>query len=53
MYVNRNMRPAETIPGVGGGRIKRMIEGMNSSLYLIYCKNFCKCHKVLLAQLKI
>jgi hypothetical protein len=22
MYVNENMRPAETIPGVGGRRIK-------------------------------
>jgi hypothetical protein len=24
-----------------------MMEGMNSSMiYLIYCKNFCKCHNV-------
>jgi hypothetical protein len=33
------MRPVETIPGMG--------EGVNSSIvYLIYCKNFCKCHNV-------
>jgi hypothetical protein len=33
------MRPAETIAG--------MVEGVNSSIvYLIYCKNFCKCHNV-------
>jgi hypothetical protein len=26
---------------------RRMIKGMNSSMmYLIYCKNFCKCHNV-------
>jgi hypothetical protein len=24
-----------------------MVEGVNSSMiYLIYCKNFCKCHNV-------
>jgi hypothetical protein len=28
-----------------------MIEGVNSiMMYLIYCKNFCKCHNVSLAQ---
>jgi hypothetical protein len=36
MYVNAKMRPVETIPGMGGGWIRRMI----------YCKNFCKCHNV-------
>jgi hypothetical protein len=34
----------------GEGRIKengRGMEGLNSSMmYLIYCKNFCKCHNV-------
>jgi hypothetical protein len=30
-----------------GGKIKRMVEGVNSSMiYLIHCKNFCKCHNV-------
>jgi hypothetical protein len=29
------------------GGDKRMVEGVNSSMmYLIYCKNFCKCHNV-------
>jgi hypothetical protein len=30
-----------------GGRKRRMEEGVNSSMiYLIFCKNFCKCHNV-------
>jgi hypothetical protein len=44
----RKMRFVETIPGVGGvwGQ-GRMIEVVNSSvIYLISCKNFCKCHNV-------
>jgi hypothetical protein len=41
------MVSVETIPGLGEGRYKRMVEGVNSGMiYLIYCKNFCKCHKV-------
>jgi hypothetical protein len=29
------------------GELKRMVKGVNSSLvYLIYCKNFDKCHNV-------
>jgi hypothetical protein len=48
MYKNGKMRPVETIPGMEGGAIKEMMEGVNSTmLYLIYCKNFCKCHNVL------
>jgi hypothetical protein len=38
------MRSVETIPGMRAGRIKRMMEVVNSSM--IYCKNFCKCHNV-------
>jgi hypothetical protein len=44
MYVNGKIRPVETIAGMGWGE-RRMVEGVNSSmLYLIYCKNICKCH---------
>jgi hypothetical protein len=39
------MRPVETIPGMGGEGDKEEHGGMNSSMmYLIHCKNFCKCH---------
>jgi hypothetical protein len=48
MYENGKMRPVETIPGIERGGIKRMMEGMNSTM--IYCKNFCKCHNVPIAQ---
>jgi hypothetical protein len=45
MYINGKMTSVENIPGMGGCR--RMVEGVNSSIkYLIYCKNFCKCHDV-------
>jgi hypothetical protein len=38
MYVNGKMRHVKTIP---------RMEWVNSSMiYLIYCKNFCKCHNV-------
>jgi proteasome assembly chaperone (PAC2) family protein len=38
----------ETIPGMGKRGIKEMVERVNSSMiYLLYCKNFCKCHTVL------
>jgi hypothetical protein len=49
MYVNEKMRPVETIPGMGGKKegLRRMVEGVNSSMiYLIYCKNLCKCHNI-------
>jgi hypothetical protein len=54
MYVNGKMIPVETIPGTGiEGRIKEMVEQMNSStIYLIYCKNFCKCHSVCSTTIK-
>jgi hypothetical protein len=45
MYVNGKVRPVQTIPGMGSGVIKGKGGGVNSSMiYLIYCKNFCKCH---------
>jgi hypothetical protein len=48
MYVSGKIIPVETIPGMGMGGIKEMVEGVNSSM--IYCKNFCKCHNVSTAQ---
>jgi hypothetical protein len=38
----KKMRPVETIPGIGKGSTKRMMEEVNSTM--IYWKNFCKCH---------
>jgi hypothetical protein len=44
MYVNGKIILVETIPGMGRGR---MVEGVNSSMiYLIHCKNLCKCYNV-------
>jgi hypothetical protein len=41
------MMLVETIPGMGGGGIKKNGGGVNSSMiYLIHCKIFCKCHNV-------
>jgi hypothetical protein len=42
MYINGKMRTVETVPGMGGEGIKEMA----SIIYLIYCKNFHKCHSV-------
>jgi hypothetical protein len=44
MHENGKMRPVETIPGIGGEGIKRMMEGVNSTM--VNCKNFGKCHNV-------
>jgi hypothetical protein len=45
MYVNTKMIPVETVPGMGKGIRRRAVEGLNSSMvYLIQCKNLCKCH---------
>jgi hypothetical protein len=44
MYVNAKMRPVETSRNGGGGK-RRVVEWVTSSMiYLIHCKNFCKCH---------
>jgi hypothetical protein len=41
------MKPVETMPGMGGGRIKENGGGGECNMiYLIYCKIFCKCHNV-------
>jgi hypothetical protein len=40
------MIPVETIPGMGGGRIKNDGEGELKYDILIYCKKFCKSHNV-------
>jgi hypothetical protein len=44
MHENGKMRYVKTIPGMGEGDIRRMMEGVNSTL--VYGKNFCKCHNV-------
>jgi hypothetical protein len=47
MYVNAKMIPVETIPGIEREGIKESCRGMNSSMiYLVHCKNFCKCYNV-------
>jgi hypothetical protein len=47
MYVNAKMITVETIPGIGGGEVKENGGRVNSSMiYLIHCKNLCKCHNV-------
>jgi hypothetical protein len=48
IYANGKMRLAETIPVMGRGGIKENDGGMNSTM--IYCKNFCKGHKVPTAE---
>jgi hypothetical protein len=46
MCVNGKMIPVENIPGMGEG-IKDNDGRVNSSMvYLTYCNNFCKCHRV-------
>jgi hypothetical protein len=48
MYVNVRIIPVETVPGIGvGGKRRRAAEGVNSSMiYLLHCKNLCKCYNV-------
>jgi hypothetical protein len=44
MYVNAKMMPVETFPGIREGEMKERREGVNSNMiYLIHCKNLCKC----------
>jgi hypothetical protein len=41
------MITVEVIPGNGGGGDKRETGRTNPSIiYVIHCKNLCKCHKV-------
>jgi hypothetical protein len=44
VYENGKVRPFGTIPGMEGGKIKENHGGVY--LTMIYCKNFCKCHKL-------
>jgi hypothetical protein len=46
MCVNGKMKLVENIPGMGEYK-GEWWWGVNSSMiYLIYCKNFCKCYNV-------
>jgi hypothetical protein len=46
MYVIAKMIPVENVSGIREGKM-RAVEGVNSSMiYLIYCKNLCKCYNV-------
>jgi hypothetical protein len=49
MYVNRKMLK---LFHEWHRRIKGNMEVNSSMIYLIYCKNFCKCHNVPLGQQK-
>jgi hypothetical protein len=50
MYANAKIIFIEVITGIGGWRKrgwKRAVEGVKSSkMYLILCKNLCKCNSV-------
>jgi hypothetical protein len=46
MYVTVKMTPVETVPDSWEGRKKRAMEGINSNIYLVYCKNLCKYYNV-------
>jgi hypothetical protein len=47
VYIIGKMIPVQTVPEMGEDEIKENVEGVNSSMiYLIYCKNFCKCCEV-------
>jgi hypothetical protein len=50
MYENGKMRVVETVPGMGGGGQRRMMERVHSAM--VYYKKFCKCHNVPPAQQK-
>jgi hypothetical protein len=44
MYVNAKTIPVKTIPGIAGEGMKESGGGVNSNMiYLIHCKNLCKC----------
>jgi hypothetical protein len=40
------MIPVETVPGIRGGEMKEIRRGEFSMIYLIHCKNLCKCYIV-------
>jgi hypothetical protein len=47
MPENGKMRPVKIVPEMGRDRIKENARRVNSNMiYLIYCKNFGKCHNL-------
>jgi hypothetical protein len=45
VYVNGQMIIVEAIPGMEVKEHGKMMDGVNPiMMYLIYCKNFCKCY---------
>jgi hypothetical protein len=47
VYENKKMISVETIPGIGGGEMKKSSGGVNSSMVcLIHCKNLSKYYNV-------
>jgi hypothetical protein len=46
MHVNAKIH-AENVPAIGEGEMKKTSgEVYSSMIYLVRCKNFCKCHNV-------
>jgi hypothetical protein len=45
-YANAKMIPLETIPGVRVMMIGESKAGDSSMIYLIHCKNLCKCYHI-------
>jgi hypothetical protein len=51
MYVNLKIRSLEIIPGMGEGKITENYGEVDfTMIYLIYYKNFSKCHNIPPAQ---
>jgi hypothetical protein len=48
MYVTAAMIPVETVPGIKEGGMGERSGGRGNStfIYLIHCKNLCKCYDV-------
>jgi hypothetical protein len=47
MFVNGKTIPVQTIPGMGEGEQRKMVEELGSRMiFLIYCKSLCKCHSI-------
>jgi hypothetical protein len=47
MYVNPKMTPVEAVPGIRRREMRERRGGVNSTMiYLIHCKNLCKCYHV-------
>jgi hypothetical protein len=47
MYINAKMILVESFPGNMVGGDERVVMGVNSSMiYLINCKNLCRCYHV-------